>query len=325
MRANLRQIEAFQAAMECGSATAASQYLHISQPAVSRLIGDLELAVGFQLFERRARGLVPTEDARILYDEVKRCFVGLDQIGHLANAIREKASGRVRVIALTKYADGVIASFVGGFLKRNPGIAVVLESAGTAGVVHGIVTQAFDVGIAAATVSDPLIRTEPLFESGVVLAMSPTDRLAAHNIVPIRELDGRPMVMLPDDSQYGAVIDRGLATAGVHPVIVGRARSHGALYRMVEAGAGLALVDEAIVASHGSAGVTFRAISPPISRMVATLVNRRVAPSTATKAFLKTLRAEIGTDTASQRRNREAASTNNTTDQVRSRRRRNRA
>jgi DNA-binding transcriptional LysR family regulator len=294
MRINFRQIEAFQAAMELGSATAASEYLHISQPAVSRLIGDLELAVGFQLFERRARGMVPTQDARTLYDEVRRSFVGLDRIGHLADAIREKASGRVRVIALSKYADGIIASFVGGFLKRNPGIAVELESAGTAGVVQGVVTQAFDIGIAAATVSDPLIDTEPLFESGVVLAMAPPDVLAANDVVPVRALDGRAMVMLPDDSQYGAVIDSGLARAGVRPAVIGRARTHEALYRMVAAGAGLALVDEAIADQYSSAEVTFRPIDPPISRTVATLVNRRVAPSTATKAFLESLRDEIG-------------------------------
>jgi DNA-binding transcriptional LysR family regulator len=109
------------------------------------------------------------------------------------------------------------------------------------------------------------------------------------------------MVMLPDDSQYGAIIDRGLTKAGIRPRIVGRARSHGALYRMVEAGAGLALVDEAVAADHGSAGVIFRAVSPPISRTVATLVNRRVAPSTATNAFLKSLRTEIGTAPANAR------------------------
>lgn len=294
MRMNLRQIEAFQAAMEFGSATAASEYMHISQPAVSRLIGDLELAVGFRLFERKARGLVPTQDAHTLYDEVRRCFVGLERIGHVADAIREKASGRVRVIALSKYADGLLASFVGGFLKRNPGIAVELESAGTAAVVQGILSQAFDIGIAAATVSDPLIRTWPLFESSVVLAMAETDDLAVRDVVPVRELDGRPMVMLPDDSQYGAVIDRGLASAGVRPVVVGRARTHEALYRMVEAGAGLALVDEAIAESQGSERVIFRAIDPPISRTVATLVNSRVALSTASKAFLESLRGEFG-------------------------------
>lgn len=297
MRINLRQIEAFQAAMEYGSATAASEFLHISQPAVSRMIGDLEAAVGFRLFERRARGLVPTRDAQTLYEEVRRSFIGLERIGRVADGIREKTAGTVRVIALSKYADGAIASFVGRFLKAHPGIAVELESAGTAAVFEGITSQAYDVAIAAATVTDPLILTEPLFESGVVLAMAQDHPLAARKVVPLKALDGRDMVALPDDSQYGAVIDRALASAGIRPVVVGQARTHSALARMVEAGAGLALVDEAIAAQHGGAAVAFRPVDPPISRTVATIVNRRAPPSTATNAFLDALRADLGTGT----------------------------
>lgn len=294
MRINQRQIEAFQAAMEFGSATAAAEFMHISQPAVSRMIGDLEATVGFQLFERRARGLVPTQDARALYEEVRRSFVGLERIGKVADGIREKTTGTVRVIALSKYADGIIASFVGRFLKDNPGIAVELESAATAAVTQGIASQGFDVGIAAATVTDPLITTTPLFESGVVLAMTPDDALADFAVVPLAELDGRNMVVLPDDSQYGAVIDRALGKAGIRPLVVGRARTHGSLYRMVEAGAGLALIDEAIAAQHGGSEVIFRPVAPAITRTVATLVNRRAAPSTATNAFLDALRADLG-------------------------------
>ncbi len=294
MRMNLRQIEAFQAAMEFGSATAAAEFMHISQPAVSRMIGDLEATVGFQLFERRARGLVPTQDARTFYEEVRRAFVGLERIGRVADGIREKTAGTVRVIALSKYADGVIASFVGRFLRDNPGIAVELESAATAAVTQGITSQAFDVGIAAVTVTDPLFTTTPLFESGVVLAMAPDDALAGVPVVPLAELDGRNMVVLPDDSQYGAVIDRALGKAGIRPLVVGRARTHGSLYRMVEAGAGLALVDEAIATQHSGSDVIFRPVDPPITRTVATLVNRRVAPSTATNAFLDALRADLG-------------------------------
>lgn len=293
MRMNLRQIEAFQAAMEFGSATAASEFMHISQPAVSRMIGDLETTVGFQLFERRARGMVPTQDARMLYEEVRRSFVGLERIGRVADGIREKTTGTVRVIALSKYADGVIASFVGRFLKDNPGIAVELESAATAAVTQGITSQAFDVGIAAATVIDPLFTTTPLFESGVVLAMTPGDPLAGAPVVPLQKLDGRNMVVLPDDSQYGAVIDRALGKAGIRPMVVGRARTHGSLYRMVEAGAGVALIDEAIAAQHGGAEVIFRPVAPAITRTVATIINRRAAPSTATNAFLDALRAEF--------------------------------
>lgn len=293
MRMNLRQIEAFRAAMEFGSATAASEVLHITQPAVSRLVSDLEMAVGFQLFERRARGLVPTQDAHTLYEEVKRSFVGLDRIGQVATAIKEKATGTVRVIALSKYADGFIASIVGKFLNDNPGILVELESAGTGAVVQGIASQSFDIGIASATVSDALIRAEPLFETSVVLAMPADDPLAKLSVVPLRELDARRMVVLPEDSEYGSVITRALHKARVRPVMAGQARSHPSLYRMVGAGAGLALIDRTIAADRPASGVVVRPTDPPIVRTVATVVNARVARSIATSSFFDFLRDEV--------------------------------
>lgn len=293
MRINLRQIEAFRAAMEFGSATAASEVLHITQPAVSRLVGDLELAVGFQLFERRARGLVPTQDAHTLYEEVKRSFVGMERIGQVAGAIKEKTTGTVRVIALSKYADGFVASIVGTFLKRNPGIMVELESAGTGAVVQGIASQTYDVGIASAAISDSLIQAEPLFETSVVLAMANNDPLASQSVVPLRELNGRRMVVLPEDSEYGSVVAKGLRLAKVTPDVVGQARSHPSLYRMVGSGAGLALIDKTITADFATAGVTFRPVDPPIVRTVATLVNLRVAQSIATNSFLDTLRSDV--------------------------------
>lgn len=293
MRINLRQIEAFRAAMEFGSATAASEVLHITQPAVSRLVGDLELAVGFQLFERRARGLVPTQDAHTLYEEVKRSFVGLDRIGQVASAIREKATGTVRVIALSKYADGFVASIVGTFLKDNPGILIELESAGTGAVVQGIASQSFDIGIASATVSDALIRAEPLFETSVVLAMPTDDPLARRAVVPLRALDGRRMVVLPEDSEYGSLISRALHKAGVRPMVAGQARSHPSLYRMVGARAGVALVDRTIAGDEPLAGVVCRPTDPPIARTVATVLNARVPRSIATAAFLDFLRGEV--------------------------------
>lgn len=293
MRINLRQIEAFRAAIEFGSATAASEVLHITQPAVSRLVADLELAVGFQLFERRARGLVPTQDAHTLYEEVKRSFVGLERIGQVAEAIAEKATGTVRVIALSKYADGFVASIVGQFVKDNPGIMMELESAGTGAVVQGIASQSYDVGIASATVSDSLIQAEPLFETSVVLAMADDDPLTDHAVVPLREINGRRMVVLPEDSEYGSVIGRALRKAKVTPIIAGQARSHPSLYRMVGSGAGLALIDKTIVKDYATDGVTFRPVDPPIVRTVATMVNTRVAQSIATNTFLDYLRNDV--------------------------------
>jgi len=289
----LRQIEAFRAAMEFGSATAASEVLHITQPAVSRLLADLESNVGFQLFERRARGLVPTQDAHSLYDEVRRSFIGLDRIGQVATGIREKATGTVRVIALSKYADGFVASIIGQFISDNPGIMVELESSGTAGVVEGISSQSYDVGIASATVSDNLIQAEPLFETSVMLAMGVNDALANQEVVRLRSLDGRRMVVLPEDSEYGSVIWRALRKEKVDPIVVGEARTHASLCKMVEAGAGITLVDRTTASDFASGNIVFRPTYPAVTRKVATIINTRVAQSIATKSFLSALRDNI--------------------------------
>ncbi|NOJ99318.1 LysR family transcriptional regulator, partial [Corallococcus coralloides] len=69
MRLNLKQIEVFRAIMLTGSISGAAKLLHVSQPAVSRLIGYTEQRLGLSLFERIKGRLYPTPEARHLFIE----------------------------------------------------------------------------------------------------------------------------------------------------------------------------------------------------------------------------------------------------------------
>jgi len=80
----IRQVEAFRALMQRHTVTRAAQTLHVSQPAVSRLLADFEASVGFTLFERQQGRLVPTAEAHVLHEEVERAFVGMDRIAQAA-------------------------------------------------------------------------------------------------------------------------------------------------------------------------------------------------------------------------------------------------
>ena len=77
MNITFRQIDAFRTVVSTGTVTTSAQMLGISQPAVSRLISDLEKEVGFRLFVRSGRNLKPTLEARLLVDEVRRALSGL--------------------------------------------------------------------------------------------------------------------------------------------------------------------------------------------------------------------------------------------------------
>ena len=78
-RLTFRQIEAFRALVEGGTVTRAAELLHISQPAVSKQLANLEEDCGVALFDRTKGRLVLTDAGIRLYDEVSKIFVGVNQ------------------------------------------------------------------------------------------------------------------------------------------------------------------------------------------------------------------------------------------------------
>src|SRR5258708_23285223 len=73
---NPRQVEAFRAVMTTGSVTSAATMMHVTQPAVSRLIRDLEFTLKLALFERRGHPLRPTPHAPPLFPAGEPTLLG---------------------------------------------------------------------------------------------------------------------------------------------------------------------------------------------------------------------------------------------------------
>ena len=97
-RVNLRQLEAFSAVMKSGSITQAAQAMHLSQPAVSKLIADLEHQIGFKLFARsKGSHLTPTPEAGYFFHEVERSFIGVNALKRLARDISNLGTGQVQI------------------------------------------------------------------------------------------------------------------------------------------------------------------------------------------------------------------------------------
>src|SRR3546814_9544927 len=69
---NFRQIEAFRTVIACGTTTRAAEILRISQPAISRLLADLERTTKLKLFDRGKGRIRPTAEGLAFYDEVQR-------------------------------------------------------------------------------------------------------------------------------------------------------------------------------------------------------------------------------------------------------------
>ena len=144
---NLRQLEAFRATMRSGSITEAAEIMHISQPSVSRLIADLERSVGFPLFLRSGRGLVPTMEANTFYKGVEGMFVGVGRLEELATSIRTTSGGVITIGTIQSIATFELPRAVNQLYQRYEDIRFMIHSRNTPAIVDAVQTHQFDLGI----------------------------------------------------------------------------------------------------------------------------------------------------------------------------------
>lgn len=145
-RLNLRQVEAFRAVMLTGQITAAAELMFVTQPAVSRLIADFERATNLHLFDRRGNRLLPTPAAFTLMREVQSAFVGLDRIGRAAQDIGRNFAGTLRIFAMPALAAGMLARYVGRFVRGRKGLHVSFEAATSPAVIEKVASGDAELG-----------------------------------------------------------------------------------------------------------------------------------------------------------------------------------
>ncbi|WP_241479099.1 LysR family transcriptional regulator [Leisingera sp. ANG-M1] len=96
-----KQLEVFRAVMSTGSVSAAGRRLNLSQPSVSRILGDLERQFGVPLFQRKSKGVHPTPEAEAFLEEVERNYLVLSNLEEAAAQIARKERGTLSIATIT--------------------------------------------------------------------------------------------------------------------------------------------------------------------------------------------------------------------------------
>jgi len=212
---NPRQVEAFRAVMLTGSMTAAGSYLGVSQPAISRLVHDFEHHLQLALFVRQGAQVLATPEAVLLYEEVRRAFTGLEQIARTATEIRVGRSGSLRIAAMPAFALGYLAKIVAGFLAERPALSIKLHSDVSQNILNLVATDQFDLGIGAAPMDHPGVRTELLPEVEAVCILPRDHPLAGRKHIAVADLQGADVIGLTPNTRLAQRIDMMLRNSGV--------------------------------------------------------------------------------------------------------------
>ena len=157
--------------MLCQTVTLASEMLHISQPATTRLLADLERSLRFKLFDRVKGRLYPTVEARALYEEVQRSLAGVDRIARAADEIRDLRRGTLLIAAAPAIALAFLPHAIADYLKTRPEAHVSLAMHSSRTVVDMVIGQRCDVGFSMLSMNHAGAHGERLISTRMVCAL----------------------------------------------------------------------------------------------------------------------------------------------------------
>ena len=242
MKITFRQIDAFKTVVQTGTVTETARMLGISQPAVSRLISDLESEVGFKLFERSGRNLKATPEALLLVDEVRRALSGLEQIKLTASAIKRFKHAQLRLISTPAFSTLIAPQLIRNFAERQPEAMVSLEIQSTDVAVEWMVSQNFDFGIGPTNIVNPAVESHPLTHTRSICVLPKGHRLEGKQQVSMQDLEGESFVSYLPDSQFRFEVDQLFDKAGIHRRLQYEARTTDAICRLVGEGLGVSVI-----------------------------------------------------------------------------------
>ena len=292
---NFRQIEAFRAVMVSGSGTEAAKMLFITQPAISRLISDLEDQTKLKLFVRKPNRLQPTPEAQALFREVDRAFIGLEQISLFADSIVNKQQGSLRIVAMPVCVDSFLPSLVSDFLQQHPKVSIELESAPRTQVLDLVSTARLDLGIISLASRENVgLQVENFCQQQAVCVLPANHTHCDKPVIHARDLENEPFISLPRGSPFRAKLDEIFARENIKRTFAIETRTQRTVYEMVKRGAGVAILDPFITDSR-DCEVVIKPFLPEVTWDYAIVQPHSATPSLITQSFIALLMNHFAT------------------------------
>jgi DNA-binding transcriptional LysR family regulator len=299
MTLNIRELDVFRRVMEHGTITAAAESLHVSQPVVSRILQQAEARLGFALFVRRKRRLLPTIEARVLLPETVSAFAAFDNVQRRIKDVQEGRAGAITIATISAFANALLPAAIQRFRATCPRVTISLQAMTALQVATLVANNQADIGFIIDSVSVPGIAISDLCATEFGCVMPRRHRLAKREQVTAADLEDETLICLGRHLPLGVQAMRVFADANIPLHIAVEVSQATIACALVRAGVGVALLDGMGLMGARASDLVMRPFHPR-TKIAARLVQpRHFPPSPVVREFVKVLR-QILTESASQ-------------------------
>jgi DNA-binding transcriptional LysR family regulator len=284
---NLHHLRLFTAVVDHGGFTRAATALHLSQPAISKSLKELELQLRLPLIERSARSIQLTEAGQALYERARELF-GVEALAEQElRELRGLRRGVLRIGASTTIATYMLPPVLGAFHSAHPAVRIQASSANTRAVLRMLLESRVDVALVEGPVSHPRVEVHPWRDDELVVIAPSEHRLLRARRPKVADLAAEQFLVREPGSGTRDVSEQALAAHGVRVRRTMRVGGTEAIKQAVAAGLGLAIVSRAAAADQLALGrlAVLEVDGLEIRRTLARLTLRGRAPGPAARAF----------------------------------------
>ena len=240
----LRHLRYFVAVADAGNISRAARRLHVTQPALSRQIQDLERDFACRLFDRIGRRIVLTKDGDEILERTRRLLADAEALRERARALAGGDSGVLRVGAPPQFIEAAMPKVLTRYASAYPGVEVQLTEAGGRSLLVRVEQGELHLVIGAWRTGG--LQSQPLFPGRVLAVMQRKHRLAGRRTLAVQELAGHPILLLEHDFQSRELFDEACQAAHFEPSVRFESRSPQTLVALAQAGHGIAIVPSSV-------------------------------------------------------------------------------
>ncbi|MFQ5643865.1 MAG: LysR family transcriptional regulator [Thiogranum sp.] len=241
MNVTLRQLSVFESAARLLNYTRAAQELHLSQPAVSMQIRQLEDQAGLQLFEKIGRKLHLTEAGRELFQYSRAILHDLHEAEEVMEALKGLNTGNLN-IGVASTVNYFAPRLLAAFNQRYPGIKLSLEATNRENLIRMLGANEEDLVLMGQPPKQIDLESEPFLENPLVVIAPPEHPLAKERGILLQRLAEETFVMREAGSGTRAAMERFFSEQGISLRTGMQMTRNEAIKQAVRAGLGLSIV-----------------------------------------------------------------------------------
>jgi LysR family cyn operon transcriptional activator len=242
---DLRQLRYFVAVAELASFSRAAEQLHITQPALSRQIKELETELRLRLFDRLGRHIALTAAGKEVLTRSQALLNEASHLNALATELAGGSRGMIRLGATPQTLESLVSRLLARYRRLRPDVEVALVEDGAASLLSQVEGGLIHLAIAGLPGDTPLMG-RVLFPLGVLAVLPQSHPLRSQKTLDVTDLANQPLLLLRKSFMTRQLFDGACQVAHLRPRILLESGSPHSLLALAADGHGIAVIPSTV-------------------------------------------------------------------------------